>query len=144
VNVPGIAVSFFSLNHALDHRAVIKPAVQRVKQRHALVRDQPRNTENQCTTLGRLNSRRRRTLRALLDIECYPLALGQGLEAATPNGRVMHEHILTTVLWRNEAVALIVVKPLYCSCIHGNTSVKVELRCFAVRPCKRDYGRRYR
>jgi hypothetical protein len=60
----------------------------------------------------------------LLDIERYPLAIGQGLEAATLNSRVMHEDILTTtVLRRNEAVALIGVKPLYCSCNHGNTSV---------------------
>ena len=73
--------------------------------------------------LSRLNSQRRRTLRALLDIERYPLAVGQGLEAATLNRRVMHEDIVTTVLWRNEAVALVGVKPLYRSCSHGNTSV---------------------
>jgi hypothetical protein len=35
----------------------------------------------------------------------------------------MHEDIIDTVLWRNEAVALVGVKPLYCSCNHGNTSV---------------------
>jgi hypothetical protein len=35
----------------------------------------------------------------------------------------MHEDIVTTVLWGNEAIALIAVKPLYCSCNHGNTSV---------------------
>jgi hypothetical protein len=61
----------------------------------------------------------------LLDIERDPLALGQGLEVATLtlNGRVMHEDILTTILWRNEAIAFIAVKPLYGSCNHGNTSV---------------------
>ncbi len=59
----------------------------------------------------------------MLDIECDPLAFGQGLKAATLDGRVMHEDIVTTVLWGNEAIALIAVKPLYCSCNHGNTSV---------------------
>jgi hypothetical protein len=59
----------------------------------------------------------------LLDIERDSLALGEGLETTALNGRVMHEDILTTILWRNEAIAFIAVKPLYCSCNHGNTSV---------------------
>jgi hypothetical protein len=51
------------------------------------------------------------------------LALRQGLEAGTLDGRVMHEYILTAILWGDEAVALTVVEPLHCSCNHGNTSV---------------------
>jgi len=51
------------------------------------------------------------------------LTLGQGLEATALDGGMMHEDILTAVLRGNEAEALGIVEPLYCSCNHGNTSV---------------------
>ncbi len=77
----------------------------------------------QCLTLSRLNVRRGRTLRALLQTEFHFLAFGQGLETTALDGGVMHEDILAAVGGGDKAKTLGVVKPLYCSCNHGNTSV---------------------
>ena len=52
---------------------------------------------SQCLALGRLNVRRRRAFRALLQLEFHLLSLGQALEARTLDGGVMHEDILTAV-----------------------------------------------
>ena len=78
---------------------------------------------SQCLALSRLNVRRRRTFRALFQLELHLLSLGQAFEARTLDGGVMHEYILTAVCGGNEAEALGVVEPLYCSCNHENTSI---------------------
>jgi len=48
------------------------------------------------------------------DLELYALALLQATEAARLDGREMHKYILAS-LPADKAVALGVVKPLYCS-----------------------------
>src|SRR5688572_7703901 len=56
---------------------------------------------------------RRRALLALHDIELNPLTLGERLEAAPLNGRMMDEAILLTILAGDEAETLRVVEPLH-------------------------------
>jgi len=51
------------------------------------------------------------------DLELHRLALLQAAKAARLNGREVHENIFTR-LAADEAVALGVVKPLYCSLFH--------------------------
>src|SRR5688500_14878658 len=55
----------------------------------------------------------RRTLVALDDVELDPLALGEALEAAALDRRVMNEQILAAILRRDESEALGVVEPLH-------------------------------
>lgn len=55
--------------------------------------------------------------RALYNVELYSLSFLQALETVRTDRRVMHEDILA-ILARDEAVALGVVKPLYCSLFH--------------------------
>src|SRR5437763_322852 len=56
---------------------------------------------------------RSRALRALNHVELHGLALGEGLEAVTLDGGVMHEAILLAVRGGDEAEALGVVEPLH-------------------------------
>src|SRR5262245_27497801 len=49
---------------------------------------------------------------ALHDLEFDPLALGQGTETVTPNGREVHEHVLSPVEV-DEPVAFGLVEPLH-------------------------------
>jgi len=78
---------------------------------------------SQCETLGRLNVRSRWTFRTILQFKLDLLAFGQRLEAAALNGGVMHEDIFAAIGRGNETKTLGIVEPLYCSCIHENTSV---------------------
>jgi hypothetical protein len=55
---------------------------------------------------------RRRARLALHDVELYPIAFGQALEALGLNRRMMDEAVLLTALGRDEAKALGVVEPL--------------------------------
>ncbi len=52
--------------------------------------------------------------RALGDVEFHTLALLQALEAACLDCREVHEYIFAS-LTADEAVALSIIKPLYCS-----------------------------
>src|SRR5689334_17878104 len=54
-----------------------------------------------------------RALGALDHVELHGLALGEGLEAVTLDGGVMHEAILLAVRGGDEAEALGVVEPLH-------------------------------
>src|SRR6185369_8149941 len=56
---------------------------------------------------------RGRALGALDHVEFHGLALGEGLEAVTLDGGVMHEAILLAVRGSDEAKALGVVEPLH-------------------------------
>src|SRR4051812_43477045 len=56
---------------------------------------------------------RSRALRALNHVELHGLALGEGLEAVSLNGGVVHEAILLAVRGGDEAKALRVVEPLH-------------------------------
>ena len=63
----------------------------------------------------RLYVLRLKAFRAFRDIELYLLAFLQAAEAARLNRREMNEDVLA-ILPADEAKALRVVKPLYCSC----------------------------
>src|SRR5215213_5110732 len=55
---------------------------------------------------------RLQTLPALGHLVGYLLALFEGLKSAACYPRVVHEHIFATLLWSDEAKALLVGKPL--------------------------------
>lgn len=76
--------------------------------------------------LGRTHVRCGRSLRGLLHVELDLLPLGQALEAGTLNSGMMHEYIFAAVARGDEAEALRVVKPLYGSCCHENTSCRLN------------------
>ena len=92
--------------------------------------------------LSRPNVRRRWSLRRLLHVVLDLLSFGQALEAFAVDGRMMHEDILSAVARRDKAVALRVVKPLYCSCSHCNTSIDCDVLQFV--SCEGDYGSGFR
>ena len=58
---------------------------------------------------------RRGTLLALYDVELDFLALGERLEAAALDRRVMYETILGATLRRDETKTLLIVEPLDCA-----------------------------
>src|ERR1044071_402726 len=58
---------------------------------------------------------RRRALSTLNDVELDALAFGQRPEAAALNRRMMDEAVFLASLRRDEAEALRVVEPLYCT-----------------------------
>src|SRR5215204_4553953 len=55
---------------------------------------------------------RLQTLPALGHLVGYLLALFKGLKSAACYPRVVHEHVFATIVWRDEAKALLVVEPL--------------------------------
>ena len=64
------------------------------------------------------------------------MSINQRFETHALNGGVVYEYVLAAVLRANKTETLAVVKPLYRSCNHGNTSVwlnycLVELWWFA-------------
>src|SRR4051812_39968786 len=65
-----------------------------------------------CAALQLHNVLCRRALLALHDVELHAVTLGQALEALCLDRRMMDEAVLLTVLGRDEAKALGVVKPL--------------------------------
>ena len=67
---------------------------------------------------GSLNVACLLALRAGRDIEIDALTFGQGLETVGLNRRKMSEEIFTTIIRRNEAKTLGIVKPLHATCCH--------------------------
>ncbi len=65
-----------------------------------------------------VNVRRLRPLLALRHLELDLRPFGQRLEAAPGDLRVMDEQILAAIIWRDEAVALVVAEPLDGSGCH--------------------------
>src|SRR5580765_6478056 len=89
------------------------------------------------------------TLLPLHDVELDALALGQRLEAAALNRRVMDETILLSILGRDEAKALGVVEPLHFAsrthvyslleivlCSGCGDAVRPTQRAFVIRPSR--------
>src|SRR5262249_36613745 len=68
-----------------------------------------------------------RPLLTLYDVELNALSLVQALDSVTLNGVVMHEQILTSVLGRDEAEALVIVEPLHGS-FHRHSVLALEIR----------------
>jgi hypothetical protein len=52
----------------------------------------------------------------------------------------MYEHILAAILRADEAKTFALVKPLYCSCSHGSTSILIELKWIADDPSSKIPG----
>src|SRR5690606_5288934 len=71
-----------------------------------------------CRASKRPDVGRGRSLGARLDRELPLLPLGQRLEAAALDSRMMYEHVLAAVARADETVALGVVEPLHGSCRH--------------------------
>jgi len=61
-----------------------------------------------------------RSFLALLNIELDLLTFCQALEAIALDGGEVYEHVVASVIRRNKAEALGVVKPFYCTCSHNN------------------------
>src|SRR3954447_18848904 len=61
-----------------------------------------------------------RALLALLLVVAHLRALGERLEAAPLDRRVVDEEVLAALVWRDEAESLVVVEPLDGSCCHVN------------------------
>ena len=59
-------------------------------------------------------------LRAFDYVELNLLSFLQAPETVSLNGGEVYKHVLA-VLAADKSIALGVVKPLYCSCFHGNT-----------------------
>ena len=74
------------------------------------------------TWLGGLNVTGSRAFLTLLHFERHLLTLGNGLETSADNGAVVDKDILSAILPGDKAITFGFVKPLYCSCNHGNTS----------------------
>jgi len=67
---------------------------------------------------GKRYARGLRALGTVFHIETYLLTFGEGLEAASLDGREVYEHVLAAVGGRNKSKTLGVVKPLYGTCSH--------------------------
>ncbi len=64
------------------------------------------------------------TLISVNDVELYVIALVQRLETVAADGREMHEHVLGSVVRRDEAETLTVIEPLHYS---GRTHLLLPL-----------------
>ena len=58
------------------------------------------------------------------DVETDLLTFGQGLETRTLDRRKVGEKIIAAIGWGDEAEALGIVKPLYCTCCHFESPEK--------------------